>query len=230
MRIGFGRLVKLFVSSLFLQTSWSFFSMQSMGFLFTLMSGARKDKQSDIKKAHTGFFNTHPYMASYIIGATLRAHDEGTMPVADMQRFIAIAQASFASAGDLLFWRTIRPALLLIATILAVKIGVWGSLAFLACYNAIHLYHRIRGIQDGYARGPNVIYVIKSARFVTVRRIFETIGALGCGLLCALVSLHTYSLLIIPIAALVLILMIKRLSSVIITIAIMLIMIIMLLV
>ncbi|UCC11271.1 MAG: PTS system mannose/fructose/sorbose family transporter subunit IID [candidate division WOR-3 bacterium] len=230
MRLGFCRLVKVFFSSLFLQTSWSFFSMQSMGFLVTLMSGVRKDQHADIREAHKGFFNTHPYMASYIVGATLRAHDEGKTPVNDIQRFIAIAQTSFASAGDLLFWRTVRPALLLLATILAVKIGIWGSLVFLVCYNVMHLYHRIRGIQDGYARGPNVIYVIKSARFTVVRRVFETIGALMCGLLCALVSLQTHALLIIPIAALILILMIKRLSSVIITIAIMLIMIIMLLV
>lgn len=201
--------------------------MQSMGFLFTLMSGAKKEQRTGIKEAHQGFFNTHPYMASYIVGATLRAHDDGIIQVADVKRFIAIAQASFASAGDLLFWRTVRPGLLLIATILAVKIGVWGSLVFLVCYNVVHLYHRIRGIQDGYARGPNVIYVIKSARFAGVRRGFETLGALSCGLLCALVSLQAHALLIIPITALVLLLMVKRLSSVIIIIAIMLIMIIM---
>jgi mannose/fructose/N-acetylgalactosamine-specific phosphotransferase system component IID len=204
--------------------------MQSMGFLFTLMSGARKEQRADIMEVHKGFFNTHPYMASYIVGATLRAHDDGILPFADIKRFIAITQASFASAGDLLFWRTVRPALLLIATILAVKIGVWGSLVFLACYNVIHLYHRIRGIQDGYARGTNVIYVIKSARFTVVRRVFETLGALSCGLLCTLVSLQTHALLIIPITALVVLLMVKRLSSVIITIAIMLIMIIMVMV
>lgn len=204
--------------------------MQSMGFLFTLMSGARKEQRSCIMEAHKGFFNTHPYMASYIVGATLRAHDDGKIPVADVKRFIAITQASFASAGDLLFWRTVRPALLLIATILAVKIGLWGSLVFLIPYNTLHLYHRIRGIQDGYARGPNVIYVIKSTRFVGVRRVFETLGALGCGLLGALVSLQAHALLIIPITALVMLLMVKRLSSVIITIAIMLIMIIMIMV
>ena len=118
MRLGFCRLVKVFFSSLFLQTSWSFFSMQSMGFLFTLTSGARKDRHASIRATHKGFFNTHPYMASYIVGATLRAHDEGKTPATDIQRFIAIAQTSFASAGDLLFWRTVRPALLLIATIL----------------------------------------------------------------------------------------------------------------
>jgi PTS system mannose-specific IID component len=229
-RLGFFRLVKVFFSSLFLQTSWSFFSMQSMGFLFTLTSGARKEQRSRIMEAHTGFFNTHPYMLSYIVGATLRAHDDGKIPVADIKRFIAITQASFASAGDLLFWRTVRPALLLIATILAVKIGLWGSLVFLVPYNILHLYHRIKGIQEGYTRGPNVIYIIKSTRFVGVRRVFETLGALSCGLLAALVSLHTHALLIIPITALVMLLMVKRLSSVIITIAIMLIMIIMIMV
>lgn len=230
MRLGFGRLISVLFSSLFVQTSWSFYSMQSMGFLFTLTSSVKKEQREHIREVHKGFFNTHPYMVSYIVGATIRAYDEGKTPVADMRRFIAIAQTMFASAGDLLFWRTLRPALLLIATILALKVGIWGTLAFLVCYNSVHLYHRIRGIQDGYARQQNVIYIVKSARFIIVRKTFETLGAVGCGLLCALISPQAHALLIIPITALVLLLMIKRLSGVIITIAIMLIMTIMLLV
>ena len=77
MRLGFARFLKILFANLFIQTSWSFFSMQSMGFLYSLFAGAKKDQRDEIIKTHKGFFNTHPYMSSYIIGATLRAYDEG---------------------------------------------------------------------------------------------------------------------------------------------------------
>jgi len=94
--------------------------MQGIGFLFTLVVGTSKEKKDRIMEIHKGYFNTHPYMASYIIGATIRAHDEQTPPE-EIKKFITVAQTSFASAGDLLFWQTIRPVLLLIAVILGIK-------------------------------------------------------------------------------------------------------------
>ena len=47
MRLGFTRFIKILFSSFFIQTSWSFFSMQGMGFLFTLVSGAEKNQGAE---------------------------------------------------------------------------------------------------------------------------------------------------------------------------------------
>lgn len=230
MRLSFTRFLKILFASFFIQTSWSFFSMQSMGFLFNLFAGANKDQRDKITKTHKGFFNTHPYMSSYIIGATLRAYDEGDVSSEEIRNFVAITQTSFASTGDLLFWQTLRPALLLIAAILAVKSGIIGPLVFIITYNVFHLFHRARGIIDGYQMGRDVIYILKAKRFTTVRHIFEILGAFFTGFLFSLVSLKVNYLLLLPITVLFLLLLIKRFPSVLIILAVLLLFVIMVMV
>jgi PTS system N-acetylgalactosamine-specific IID component len=213
MRLGFGRLVRIFFQSLFIQTSWSFPSMQSMGFLSGVLVGTSEEKRAEIMSAQKGLFNTHPYMVSYIIGATVRAYDDGVASAEEIRRFLNVAQTSFASAGDLLFWRTLRPALLLLAVILGVHYGLVGPLSFLVVYNAFHLFHRIRGIQDGYDMGWDVIYLLKMRRFRLVRQTFEIIGTVLCGFLLSLISMEVNFLLVIPLTALFLIMMVRRYSA-----------------
>jgi mannose/fructose/N-acetylgalactosamine-specific phosphotransferase system component IID len=227
MRLSFTRFLKILFSSFFIQASWSFFSMQGMGFLFNLMAGVKKEDKDKILKSHTGFFNTHPYMSSYIIGATIRAYDDGNKSSADIKKFITIAQTSFASTGDLLFWRTIRPVLLLLASILAIRTGILGPIMFIIVYNILHIYHRVKGIIDGYNMGADVIFLLKSKRFTTVQQIFEVLGAFFCGLLLSLISLKINNLLLIPLTMLFILLLIKRFSSVLIIIAAILLLIIM---
>lgn len=230
MRLSFTRFLKVFFASFFIQTSWSFFSMQGMGFIFNLFAGANEDQRKKILKTHKGFFNTHPYMSSYIVGATLRAYDDGKMPADKIKDFIAITQTSFASAGDLLFWQTLRPAMLLVAAILAVKSGIIGPLMFVVGFNIFHLFHRIKGIYDGYHMSRDIIYILKAKRFTAVRQAFEVLGAFFAGLLLSLASIKTNYLLFLPITILFTLLLLKRLSSVLIILAVLLLIIIMVMV
>jgi PTS system N-acetylgalactosamine-specific IID component len=219
MRLGLGRLLRIFFQSLFIQTSWSFPSMQSMGFLSGVLVGVGEEKKAEIMSTQKGLFNTHPYMVSYIVGATVRAYDEGTASIDEIRRFLNVAQTSFASAGDLLFWRTLRPALLLLAVVLGVHYGLIGPVSFLVIYNIFHLFHRIQGIKDGYDMGWDVIYLLKMRRFKLVRQVFEAIGTLLCGLLFSLISMEVNYLLIIPLTSLFLIMLVRRYSAVMIIIS-----------
>jgi mannose/fructose/N-acetylgalactosamine-specific phosphotransferase system component IID len=222
MRLSSGRLLKIFWQSLFIQTSWSFISMQSMGFISNLIAGVGEGRREEIIKTQRGFFNTHPYMVSYIVGATVRAYDEGRATSEEIKKFLSVAQTSFASAGDLLFWRTLRPAILLAAVILGVHYGVVGPLVFLVLYNTFHLYHRIKGIKDGYDMGWDVIYVMKTKRFRLVREIFEATGALLSGFLFSLAAGDVQYLLMVPLTALFMIMLIRRYSAVLIIISVLL--------
>ncbi|MEO0106610.1 MAG: PTS system mannose/fructose/sorbose family transporter subunit IID, partial [candidate division WOR-3 bacterium] len=134
MRLGIFRLLKLFLASLFLQSSWSFYSMQSLGFLFTAMAGIDDKKRESLIKNTRVFFNTHPYMAGFIIGAVLNSL-EREIDEESLQRNIMATQSAFASFGDTLFWQTIRPVLTIIAVILGLKIGFIGPLVFIIIYN-----------------------------------------------------------------------------------------------
>jgi len=214
MRLSLGRLLKIFWQSLFIQTSWSFPSMQSMGFLSDLIAGAGEEKREEIVRTQKGLFNTHPYMVSYIVGAAVRAYDEGRDSPEEIKKYLAVAQTSFASAGDLLFWRTLRPALLLLAVIIGIHYGIIGPLLFLIVYNIFHLFHRIKGINDGYNLGWDVIYLLKTRRFKLVREVFEAAGALLSGLLLSLAVANTHYLLVIPLTSLFVIMLTRRYSAV----------------
>ncbi|MBN2620208.1 PTS system mannose/fructose/sorbose family transporter subunit IID [candidate division WOR-3 bacterium] len=218
MRLGIARTVRLTFASFFIQTSWSFSSLQTLGFVFNLLSGARREHQQELQSIYPKIFNTHPYMASYIIGAILRTHDENSLTPDRIDRFILIAQTSFATAGDLLFWQTIRPALLLCAVILGLKIGIAGPVAAFIAYNILHLYHRIHGLCDGYEKGADVIYVLRSRRFTLVQRVFEFLGAFATGGLIALATTDFHALLIVPLCLIFVGLLFKRIASVIIII------------
>jgi len=193
-----------------------------MGFISSLIAGLGAERREEIVKTQRGLFNTHPYMVSYIVGATVRAYDEGQATSEEIKKFLSVAQASFASAGDLLFWRTLRPAILLMAVILGVHYGIVGPLVFLVVYNIFHLYHRIKGIKDGYDMRWDVIYVMKTKRFRLVREIFEAAGALLSGLLLSLGAVDVQYLLVIPLTALFMIMLIRRYSAVLIVISVLL--------
>ncbi len=216
MRLGFIRFIKLLIASLFIQSSWSFFSMQAMGFLFTLYQAFpdRKHRQ-EMFRAHKGFFNTHPYMASYIIGAVVRAYDRGERSD-EIIKFISVAQTSFAAIGDQLFWQAVRPGLLLAAVVIGMKVGsgVAGPLLFLILYNLFHLGHRAFGLWEGYRRGRDVIYLLKARRITLPQQTAECLGAFCAGILPFLGPVGPRSFLIIPLTALFLYLLIRRYSPV----------------
>lgn len=214
MRLGFVRFIKLLVASLFIQSSWSFFSMQAMGFLFTLYQAFPDPKRRrEIFRAHKGFFNTHPYLASYIIGAVVRAYDQQDRPE-ETAKFISIAQASFAAVGDQLFWQTLRPALLVAAVVISIKTNIQGALIFLIVYNLFHLGHRIAGLYHGYQRGRDVIYLLKARRIVMLQQAGEILGAFLAGFLLFLTPRFAHSWLILPLTAFFLLLVLKRISPV----------------
>jgi mannose/fructose/N-acetylgalactosamine-specific phosphotransferase system component IID len=214
MRLGVIRFLKLLLASFFIQSSWSFFSMQAMGFLFNLSLGVKdREKKREIFRTHKGFYNTHPYMSSYIVGATVRAYDRGDKPE-DILRFLSVAQTSFASVGDQLFWQTVRPCLLLAGTIIGIKFGWFGPAAFFILFNLLHLYHRGTGLVEGYRRGWDVIYLLKARRVAIPQRLGETAGALCLGFLLVLSPHHLRALMILPLTALFLILLIRKFPAV----------------
>ncbi|MEO0184814.1 MAG: PTS system mannose/fructose/sorbose family transporter subunit IID [candidate division WOR-3 bacterium] len=187
--------------------------MQSMGFLFNVISGLSKDKKDLVLQNSRVFFNTHPYLAGYIIGAVLRAYERQEDPE-EIKNHIMVGQSVFASAGDLLFWQTIRPALLLLAMIIGLKYGIAGPLIFVVIYNIIHFYFRFNGFVCGYEQGWDVVYVIKSRKIVSTQRIFESAGAFFVGLLPIVLQKNFNVLFLLPLICIFLILLWKKVAPI----------------
>ncbi len=211
MRIGISRILKLFFTNLFLQCSWSFYSTQTPGFLLNTTIGLDKIHRERLLQKFRIFFNTHPYLSGYIIGAVIRACESNEDPE-DISKHIMIGQSAFASTGDALFWETVRPALLILAVILGIKAGIVGPLVFLIVYNIIHLYHRIRGFSVGYRLGWDVIYVLKEKQIMLTQRIFEVAGAFLVGFVPVLLHKSFNTLFLLPFVGIFLFFLWKRIT------------------
>ena len=64
-----------------LQASWNFERLQSLGALYVMAPGLRflyqgKDLSMAFQR-HLSYFNTHPYMASPVLGAALALEESG---------------------------------------------------------------------------------------------------------------------------------------------------------
>lgn len=215
MHIGIFRLLRLFFFSLFLQSSWSFHSMQSLGFLVTAMSGIDDKKKKFLLKNNRIFFNTHPYMAGFIIGAVLRSL-EREVDLEELKRHIIAGQSAFAAFGDTFFWQTIRPALAITGVILGLKYGLIGPLVFILSYNLIHIYFRFYGFIAGYRMGWDVVYILKDKKIRIAERLFGALGAFVIGLLPILAGTSFKILFIIPLSGIFIILLWKKVAPIII--------------
>ena len=64
-----------------MQASWSFERMQSLGFAFAIAPALKKlypngaEYESRLR-LHMDYFNTQPYLASFILGAVVRMEEE----------------------------------------------------------------------------------------------------------------------------------------------------------
>jgi PTS system mannose-specific IID component len=100
------------------------------------------------------YFNAHPYLSSFAVGALARAELEG-QPAARIERFRTALCGPLGSVGDRLVWVGLLPACSFAALLL---FGLGASplvcvLAFLLMYNVGHVALRLWGLQMGWERG-----------------------------------------------------------------------------
>ena len=193
LRLPAGRLFPLLFRSFFLQASWSFERMQSVGWTAALSGEGRRvaggEKAAAFLQRHLGYFNTNPAMASYLLGGVVRLEEEvaqGRATEDDVSRLKRGLTGALAAWGDTFFWASLRPFSTATGTLVAMISGAWGVAAYLLAYNAFHLYYRVRGISEGYRWGSKVTArltrTVARTRAGTVRRL----GLAGAGALATL--------------------------------------------
>ena len=181
-------LAGVMLRSLLLQGSWNFERMQNLGVVFALAPALRLlFRGEDLVAAyqrHLVYFNTHPYLASPVLGATLAletrsaAGEGGTLGVAEFKSMI---MAPYAAIGDALFWGGLRPLAAGVALFIAVKGSLWAPVVFLLLFNLPHLWLRCFGLLRGYRLGIGIIEVIQRHRLpdLAVRCKEATVVLLG---------------------------------------------------
>ena len=160
-----GDRIKVWWRSTFLQGSWNYERMQNGGWAYTLIPALKrlyhtKEDRSAALKRHLEFFNTHPYLASPILGVTMALEEERAngAPIDDkaIQGVKIGMMGPLAGIGDPVFWFTVRPILGALGASLAASGNILGPLIFFIAWNAIRMAFLWYTQEFGYKAGSKI--------------------------------------------------------------------------
>jgi len=127
------------------------------------------------------FFNAHPYFASLAVGAAARAEVDG-VPPERIERLRSALIGPLGSLGDRLIWAGWLPACAAIGLLLvACSAGAWAVVAFLALYNAMHVWLRVWGLRVGWRAGVGVAGALASPGLQRALELVAPLAALLVG-------------------------------------------------
>ncbi|MBZ5964626.1 MAG: PTS system mannose/fructose/sorbose family transporter subunit IID [Leuconostoc gelidum] len=151
--------------SQFLQGSWNYERMQNVGWAYTLIPAIKKlyttkeDRTAALKR-HLEFFNTHPYVASPIIGVTLALEEErangAEIDDTAIQGVKIGMMGPLAGIGDPVFWFTVRPILGALGASLALSGNILGPILFFVLWNLIRMSFIWYTQEFGYRAGSAI--------------------------------------------------------------------------
>ena len=174
------QLFRIAFRSLFLQASWNYRGMMSMGFLYSIAPGLDYiypdgPEREMAYMRHFEYFNTNPYFSSVVMGVTLTLEerlqdgDKSVTPETIHNAKDAL-MTSLAAIGDGFFWDSWRPFVAVLSIVFASGHYMLTPFIFLLLYNIPHLYLRFVGIYWGYNDGMNVIKKLKQFQFPQIRQ------------------------------------------------------------
>ena len=157
--------ISVWLRSTFLQGSWNYERMQNGGWAFAMIPAIKrlyktKEERSAALKRHLEFFNTHPYVASPILGVTLALEEErsnGTeVDDITIQGVKVGMMGPLAGIGDPVFWFTVRPILGALGASLAINGNKLGPIIFFVAWNLIRMAFTWYTQEFGYKVGSSI--------------------------------------------------------------------------
>ena len=151
--------------STFIQGSWNYERMQNGGWAYAMIPAIKKlyttkEDRALALKRHLEFFNTHPYIASPILGVTLALEEERAngAPVDDVaiQGVKVGMMGPLAGVGDPVFWFTVRPMLGALGASLAMGGSILGPIIFFVAWNLIRWGFMWYTQEFGYKAGSKI--------------------------------------------------------------------------
>ena len=155
--------ISVWLRSTFLQGSWNYERMQNGGWAFAMIPAIKrlyktKEERSAALKRHLEFFNTHPYVASPILGVTLALEEERSNGTEDItiQGVKVGMMGPLAGIGDPVFWFTVRPILGALGASLAINGNILGPIIFFVAWNLIRMAFTWYTQEFGYKVGSSI--------------------------------------------------------------------------
>jgi mannose PTS system EIID component len=193
---------RVFARSFLIQSCWNYKGMQNVGFAFGMAPVVRavsrtKKQRAGLLTDHLTYFNSHPYMASAIVGAAASAQlRKGPKAKREIREIKETLSNPFAAVGDALFWSTFKPLFSITAVIAVAWINVLAPVVFLILYNAVHLWVRGMGFVHGVRGRMDLMRYIKRMEIPNLSIRLRKVMLILLGLLAAGLAL----LLPLPIA------------------------------
>lgn len=188
--IGTRDLAGVFWRSFLLQASWNFERMQSLGFAFAMLPVLRRlypDAAQYVSRVreHMTYFNTQPYMASFVLGAVSRREQDlaaGRRPPEDIAEIKTALAGPLGALGDGFFWGGIKPLAAVLAAAFLLPGMWWAPLFYLVFYNIWHVGARAWLLLLGYRSDGDISAFLGRYPLPAAAQVFKamTLGVIGC--------------------------------------------------
>ncbi|MCW9698793.1 MULTISPECIES: PTS N-acetylgalactosamine transporter subunit IID [unclassified Avibacterium] len=176
--------------SLLLQASFNYERMQAAGWLYGISPALKKihTNKADLSKAmkgHLGFFNTHPFLVTFVMGIVL-AMERSKQEVNAIQSTKIAVGAPLGGIGDALFWFTLLPICGGIGASLALQGSILGAIFFFVVFNIVHFGLRFGLAHYAYKMGVAAIPTIKA----NTKKVSHAASMIGMTVIGALVATY----------------------------------------
>lgn len=185
--------------SLFLQGSFNYERMQAAGWLYGIIPGLKKihtDKEDlSLSMQHNlEFFNTHPFLVTFVMGIVLSMEQEKS-DIGTIRAVRVAAMGPLGGIGDAIFWFTLVPIAAGISANMALDGSIAGPIVFLLMFNVVQFVVRYWLMHWSYNLGTKAIEAItRNAKEFT--RAASILGILVVGSLTSLYGGTTIALTI----------------------------------
>lgn len=176
--------------SLMLQSSFNYERMQGGGWTYSLLPGLKKihtnkDDLSNSLLDHLQFFNTHPFLVTFIQGVII-AMEENKEDRSTIRGIKVALMGPFGGIGDALFWLTLLPITAGIGASLSMQGNIAGPILFLVLFNVVHFGLLFWLMNYGYTAGTKAIVSMKE----NTKRISRAASIIGLTVVGALVATY----------------------------------------
>ncbi len=176
--------------SLLLQSSFNYERMQGGGWTYSLIPALKKihKNKKDLSNAlldHLQFFNTHPFLVTFIQGI-ITAMEENKENRSATRGIKVALMGPLGGIGDALFWLTLLPITAGIGASLSMQGNFFGPILFLIIFNAVHFSLIFWLMNYGYTSGTRAIATMKE----NTKKIGRAASIVGLTVIGALVATY----------------------------------------
>jgi len=180
--------------SQFLQASWNYERMQSLGYAYILEPSLDHLFSDPVRRAgrktrHLEFYNTNPYVSNVVTGINIALEERIAASDDSDDKLVTSIKIGMmgplAGVGDSIFWGTMRPLLASIGATLALRGSILGPVFFFLSWNSMRLLTLWGLLEYGYRSGTRIVHVIATGVLRQVTEGATIVGLIVMGSLVA---------------------------------------------